>query len=225
MMQGISIVFVPLITVAFGCSSAHPPAAAAEYRTLGRDPRRDTDRARSLNDRAADAIRQGNYAEGEKLLRDALAADVMFGPAHNNLGKVYFAQKNLYLAAWEFTYAAKLMKDQPEPRNNLGLVFEASGKFDEAVAEYTEARKVKSDNAEFLGNEARARLRRGDRDAQVRELLEHLIAVDTRPAWIEWARQRLTLLNASQSFQRQQIRDSKKDDKNAHCRAQDDSPR
>jgi Tfp pilus assembly protein PilF len=206
MTQAISILLVLLITFAFGCSSAHPPTtAAAEYHTLGHDPRRDTDRARSLNDRAADAIRQGNYAEGEKLLRDALAADVMFGPAHNNLGKIYFAQKNLYLAAWEFTYAAKLMKDQPEPRNNLGLVFEACGKFDEAVAEYTEARKVKSDNAEFLGNEARARLRRGDRDAQVRELLDHLIAVDNRPAWIEWARHRLMLLNA-QPYQTQQKR-------------------
>jgi Flp pilus assembly protein TadD len=205
MMQAISIVFVLLITVAFGCSSAHPPAdAAADYQTVGKDPRRDTDRARSLNDRAADAIRQGNYAEGEKLLRAALAADVMFGPAHNNLGKVYFAQKNLYLAAWEFTYAAKLMQHQPEPRNNLGLVFEASGKFDEAVAEYAEARKLESDNPEFLGNEARARLRRGDADAQVRELLGRLTAVDTRPAWIEWARLRLMLLNASQSVQRQQ---------------------
>jgi Flp pilus assembly protein TadD len=204
MMQAISILVVLLITAGFGCSGAHPPAAAAGYNTLGRDSHRDTDRARSLNDRAADAIRHGNYAEGEKLLRAALVADVMFGPAHNNLGKVYFAQKNLYLAAWEFTYAAKLMNHQPEPRNNLGLVFEACGKLDEAVGEYTEARKLESDNAEFLGNEARARLRRGDHDAQVRELLDKLIAVDTRPAWLEWARQRLTLLNASQSFQNQQ---------------------
>jgi Flp pilus assembly protein TadD len=198
-MRRLPILCPLLITVAIGCSSAHPSAAAdADYHTLGKDRHRDTDRARSLNDRAADAIRHGNYAEGEKLLRAALAADVMFGPAHNNLGKVYFAQKNLYLAAWEFTYAAKLMQHQPEPRNNLGLVFEASGKFDEAVAEYTEARKLESDNAEFLGNEVRARLRRGDHDAQVRELLDQLIAVDTRPAWIEWARQRLTLLSATQ---------------------------
>jgi Tfp pilus assembly protein PilF len=194
-----------LFTVAFGCSTARPPTdPATEYHTLGKDPRRDTDRARSLNDGAADAIRQGNYAEGEKRLRAALAADVLFGPAHNNLGKVYFAQKKLYVAAWEFTYAAKLMKHQPEPRNNLGLVFEASCKFDEAVAEYTAARKLESDNPEFLGNEVRARLRRGDHDAQVRELLDQLISVDTRPAWIEWARDRLTLLNVSQPVQRQQ---------------------
>jgi Tfp pilus assembly protein PilF len=196
---------ISVVLLTLGCSSSHPPANAnADYHTLGRDPRRDTDRARDLNDRAADAIRRGDYAEGEKLVRAALAADVMFGPAHNNLGKIYFAQKNLYLAAWEFTYAAKLMKHQPEPRNNLGLVFEASGKFDEAVAEYTEARKLESDNAEILGNECRARLRRGDHDAHVRELLDQLIAVDTRPAWIEWARDRLTLLKASQSSQEQQ---------------------
>jgi Flp pilus assembly protein TadD len=204
MIKAISILFVLPITVAFGCSSARRATDAAEYHTLGRDPHRDTDRARSLNDRAADAISHGNYTEGEKLLRSALAADVMFGPAHNNLGKVYFAQRNLYLAAWEFTYAAKLMKNQPEPRNNLGLVFEASGKCDAAVAEYIEARKLQTDNVEFLGNEVRARIRRGDQDAQVRGLLDRLIAIDTRPDWVEWARHRLTLLNAAQSFQRRQ---------------------
>jgi hypothetical protein len=35
------------------------------------------------------------------------------GPAHNNLGIVYYRQKKYYLAAWEFQYAAKLMAYSP----------------------------------------------------------------------------------------------------------------
>jgi hypothetical protein len=31
------------------------------------------------------------------------------GPAHNNLGIVYYRRKKYYLAAWEFQYAARLM--------------------------------------------------------------------------------------------------------------------
>jgi hypothetical protein len=30
------------------------------------------------------------------------------GPAHNNLGIVYYRQKKYYLAAWEFQHAARL---------------------------------------------------------------------------------------------------------------------
>jgi Tfp pilus assembly protein PilF len=183
-----------------GCSTA-PRPAEDEYQTLGKNVGRETERARALNDRAAELINNGNYPDAQKLLKEALAADVMFGPAHNNLGKVYYTQKNLYLAAWEFTYAAKLMKHQPEPRNNLGLVFEASGKLDDAVSEYSEARKLEPENPQFLGNEARARVRRGERGPEVRELLDQIVSLDSRPAWLEWARDQLHLLKASQNWQ------------------------
>src|SRR4029453_19576722 len=110
----------------------------------------------------------------EAELKSALAADVMCGPAHNNLGKVYYHQHKLYLAAWEFQYAMKLMPNVPEPRNNLGLVFESAGKLDDAVASYDEARGLEPDNVQFIGNLARARVRRGDDDAGVRDLLRQL---------------------------------------------------
>src|SRR3982750_833259 len=86
-----------------------------------------TELARQENDRAFALIQQGKYAEAEPILNRAVAADVTFGPAHNNLGLVYFhmwmqgrdegkphAEKSkspgagstsLYAAAREFDYA------------------------------------------------------------------------------------------------------------------------
>ena len=123
----------------------------------------------------------GDYAGAEQVLRDALLKDVMFGPAHNNLGLVYFHQAHLYLAAWEFQYAVKLMPNQPEARNNLGLVLEAGGKLDQAVDSYEQAMKAEPDNGQFVGNCVRARVRRGETGIEMRELLEKLIMVDSRP--------------------------------------------
>jgi Flp pilus assembly protein TadD len=122
---------------------------------------------------------------------------VMYGPGHNNLGKVYYHQSKLYLAAWEFQYAAKLMPNVPEPRNNLGLVFESAGKLDDAVGSYGEAMRLEPDNVQFIGNLARARVRRGDRDGEVRELLGKLVLRETRPRWAEWAREQLSALSVS----------------------------
>jgi Flp pilus assembly protein TadD len=120
----------------------------------------------------------------------------MYGPAHNNLGKAYFHQDKLYLAAWEFQYAMKLMPNTPEPRNNLGLVFESAGKLDDAVASYDEAMRLEPDNVQFIGNLARARVRRGDRDDDLRELLDKLVMRETRPDWADWARGQLATMKA-----------------------------
>jgi Flp pilus assembly protein TadD len=181
-----------------GCAS-NPKANEASYDTLGKDPQRDTERAKTLNARAISLIEKGDLSAAEPILKEALVADVMYGPAHNNLGKVYYNEGRLYLAAWEFSYAAKLMQHQPEPRNNLGLVFEASGKIDQAVQEYGEALRLEPDNPEFIGNTARARLRRGDKEKEVKELLAKLVLRDSRPAWVEWAREWLNRLKAPES--------------------------
>ena len=106
-----------------GCHGSRRKAAGDEYRTLGKEPKRDSDLARDENARAIALLEERDWEGAERALRAALAADVMHGPAHNNLGKVYYHQGKLYLAAWEFQYAAKLMPNQPEPKNNLGLVF------------------------------------------------------------------------------------------------------
>jgi Flp pilus assembly protein TadD len=177
-----------------GCASGNRSRDASKsgYETLGAEPQRQTDSAQLDNARAVELMNQGKYDEAESVLKSALTADVMHGPAHNNLGKVYYHQGRLYLAAWEFQYAAKLMPHQPEPLNNLGLVFEAAGKLDDAVTSYGKAMSFEPDNPQFIGNLARARVRRGEGDdADVRELLSKLVMRDTRPDWVEWARRRL----------------------------------
>jgi Tfp pilus assembly protein PilF len=196
----LSFLLLPLLVASplwLGGCAANPKANDASYDTLGKDPQRDTERAKTLNARAIPLIEKGDLNAAEPILKEALVADVMYGPAHNNLGKVYYNQGRLYLAAWEFSYAAKLMQHQPEPRNNLGLVFEASGKIDQAVQEYGEALRLEPDNPQFIGNTARARLRRGDKDHEVKELLSKLVVRDSRPDWVEWAREWLTRLRAS----------------------------
>lgn len=185
-----------LLLLVVGCASKKPPEAP-NYQTVGRDPRRDTETARVENNKALTQIDKGEWTKAEDSLKKALAADVMFGPAHNNLGKIYYRQNKLYLAAWEFEYAAKLMPHQAEPKNNMGLVFEAAGKWNDAVDNYTQALSIEPENPEVIGNAARARIRRGDADAEVRRLLEKLVMVDTRPQWVSWAKRRLVMIPES----------------------------
>jgi Flp pilus assembly protein TadD len=176
-----------------GCAASAKKDADA-YETIGRDPRRDADLARRENSRAVMLVDKGDYDGAENALKAALSADIMCGPAHNNLGKVYFRQKKLYLAAWEFQYAMKLMPNQPEPPNNLGLVFEATGKLDDAADSYAKAITLEPDNVQVMGNLARAHIRRGDRDETVRALLQKLVLRETRADWLAWERSTLSQL-------------------------------
>src|SRR5206468_4004250 len=117
--------------------------------------------------RGAALLDNGDFQAAETELKAALSADITCRPAHNNLGKVYFHQNKLYLAAWEFQYAMKLMPNQPEPPDNLGLVFEIAGKLDDAADSYARAVALEPENVHALGNLARAHVRRGDHDAAV----------------------------------------------------------
>jgi Tfp pilus assembly protein PilF len=198
--RAVEILVVTLALLAFGCQHTVPPTHHA-YETVGQDPRRNTDLAKQKNILAIAQIDQDKYSDAEKLLKEALDADVTYGPAHNNLGKVYYQEHKFYLAAWEFQYASKLMPDVPEPRNNLGLVLESVGKLDEAVGCYDEALKIGPDNPQFLGNDARARYRRGDRDEHLRSMLQDLLMRDTRSDWSAWAKEQLALMGNGVSTQ------------------------
>lgn len=176
-----------------GCSAAKRNREPTDYQTLSKDPRRDADAARQMNAVGMDHLAKGEHVEAERAFRDALKADITFGPAHNNLGKAYFHQGKLYLAAWEFQYAVKLMPSQPEPKNNLGMVFEAVGKLDDAVTWYGKAAADGPDDARVSSNLTRARIRRGDGGPEVRALLEQVVRHDDRPEWVAWAKEKLAL--------------------------------
>ena len=185
------------VSVMHGCASTtntiHGYASGGTYETRPDFRRANTDKARALNDRAVEHLRANELEQAETLLKQALTADVMFGPAHNSLGKVYFETGRFYLAAWEFEYASKLMPHQPEPRNNLGLVFETVDRLDRAVEHYRAALELGPDHPEILGNLARAQLVRGDHTSELREQLKDIVLKDARPEWRAWAREKLAL--------------------------------
>ena len=201
-MKQIHLTALVLITVALAASCTSTDAdLPGDYQTVADYPTRDTTAAERENAAAVALLEEGNYPQAEERIKKALKADITYGPAHNNLGKVYYLQEKYYLAAWEFRYAIKLMPHQPEPFNNLGLVFEAVGKLDEAVEQYEHALELQPDNPQIIGNTARARYRRGDRGQDVRKLLAELISKDTRPAWTDWAREKLAMISSKTSQQ------------------------
>lgn len=175
-----------------GCALIHSKEKR-DYRTVPASPNRDTERAKAENERAIGFCEKGKCDKAEKALQEALIADVTYGPAHNNLGKLYFSQGQYYLAAWEFEYAIKLMPERFEPLCNLGLVYETVGKLDEAVDFYSRAHGLQPKDPEVLGNLARARVRMGEPVAVVQPLLAELVFMDTRPAWVNWAKEQLAL--------------------------------
>jgi hypothetical protein len=65
---------------------------------------RNTVLAQELSSKAVDLI-HSDPVEAERLLRQALTADLFFGPAHNNLGVLYIEEGKLYEAASEFEWA------------------------------------------------------------------------------------------------------------------------
>jgi len=148
-------------------------------------------------ERAFQLIAEGKYSTAEPVLKEAIVYDPMYGPAHNDLGLVYFRLNRLYDAAWEFEDAAKLMPRQPEPQNNLGLVLEQAEQLKEALAAYSKAYELEPSNPEYIGNLARAHVRLGDKDDETRKLLQELVLRDTRPDWSDWARANLLRLRGS----------------------------
>ena len=165
-----------------------------DYATVAASPDRDTAAARRHTRIATQLMEDDKLDDARKELKAALAADLFFGPAHNNLGSLYLKQKRYYLAAWEFQYAAKLMPNQAEPRNNLGMVFETVGRLDEAQQWYDKALALSPEAVEIAANLARIHTRKNINDERTRQLLAMVVMKDQRSEWVEWARQRLALI-------------------------------
>jgi tetratricopeptide (TPR) repeat protein len=167
----------------------------ATYETIYVDPQHDTEQARKHHAESLAALKHGHIEKAEKHLQEALIADVEFGPAHNNLGQIYFDRKRFYEAAWEFEYASRLMPERAEPLSNLGLVYETVNRFPEAIASFEAARAISPENPEILANLARVRIRSGERTPETAQLLREIEFRDPRVEWRMWARE---LLHTSQ---------------------------
>jgi Tfp pilus assembly protein PilF len=184
-----------------GCASSQQRRDERNYRTVQAEPGRNTEAARRINQQGLEHLKQERLDEAAKHFHDALAEDVEFGPAHNNLGKVYYQQKKWYKAAWEFEYARKLMPKRAEPYNNLAMVLEHGGELDRAIKQYKKAVGLAPRNMTYLGNLARAMIKRGDRTPQVRRYLQRLLEHDTRPKWLTWAQRQLATMDPQASSQ------------------------
>lgn len=177
-----------LLTVLLGAACASDPPVGPY--TPPSSASRDTARAQELNREAADLLDTAPV-QAEALLREALTADLFFGPAHNNLGVLFLEQGKLYEAAGEFEWAKKLMPGHPDPRVNLALVMERAGRVDEALAGYGAALEVWPGYLPALQGIASLTLRAGDQnDPRLRGWLEE-VALRGEGAWKEWARNQI----------------------------------
>ena len=162
-----------------GCSSSPGPYTSAH------EIDRDTAKAERITREAADLV-WTDPAKAESLLRDALTADLYHGPAHNNLGVIFFEQGRLYEAANEFEWARKLMPGHPDPRLNLGLALEQGGRVDEAIQAYESALTIVPEHLETMQALTRCRLRYGRQSDGLNEMLA-MIRMRGDAQWASWA--------------------------------------
>jgi Flp pilus assembly protein TadD len=171
-----------------GCRSGASP-----YTTQSETSRNPLE-AQRLTMKAADAIeaKPPKLESAEKLLREALSADLYHGPAHNDLGVIYLKQGKLYEAAGEFEWARKLMPGHPDPRMNLALTLERAGRVDDALKTYASALEVYPGHVPTLQAMTRLQLRRNRTDDRTNQNLRELTLAGETPEWREWAQRQLS---------------------------------
>ena len=140
------------------------------------------------------AMQQCNYALAETYFKQSIQLDETYAPAYNNLGRIYFQRGDNRRATEAFSLAMEFMPGRPEPVNNMGLVYETAGMLDKAIDFYWQARELSPDNPEYIANSLRARIRRGDRGAEIQADLQALRLIEHRPEWTAWVDDNLALL-------------------------------
>jgi len=169
-------------------SSCRSPSSSPYRSSAPAD--RNTVEAEELTREAADLI-DSDLEEAEALLRRALAADIFFGPAHNNLGVVFLKRKMLYEAANELEWARKLMPGHPDPKLNLAITLEQAGRGEEAIAEYTAALEVYPGYLPAIQGLARAAVRDGREEARLEAWRRRIALESPEPGWSAWGRAKL----------------------------------
>jgi len=136
--------------------------------------------------------------KAERLLREALTADLFHGPAHNNLGVIFLIRGELFEAAQEFEWARKLLPGLADPRLNLALTLEKAGRIDEALGEYRAALEVYPGHIQTIQAMTRCRVRHRpseiQEDPEVEADLREIALRGENERWREWARERLAVM-------------------------------
>ncbi|MBK8172696.1 MAG: tetratricopeptide repeat protein [Sandaracinaceae bacterium] len=147
---------------------------------------RSTTKAEELNREGADLIASDPARAEALLLRDALTADLYFGPAHNNLGVVFLNAGKLYEAANEFEWARKLMPGHPDPRVNLGICLERAGRVDDALESYDAALQVSPGYLPAIQGATLAAIHSGRDDARLTGWLHEIAMRAEGEGWKSW---------------------------------------
>jgi Tfp pilus assembly protein PilF len=185
-------VMTALVSIALaGCAASRQPSPYAPLSEGARDPAE----AQRLTLEAAELL-QTDPGHAERLLREALSADIWHGPAHNNLGVVHLQKTppELYEAASEFEWARKLMPGHPDPRMNLALTLERAGRIDEALATYETALEVYPNHMQTMQALARLQIRAGKTNQRTSDMLQEITLAGDNEQWRSWARERLVSL-------------------------------
>jgi Tfp pilus assembly protein PilF len=183
-----------LLASALCCTIAGAPGCRATRTSSPYSPQaeaqRDSLKAQRLTQEGAELIPK-NPQKAEKLLREALTADLYHGPAHNNLGVLYLNQGTLYEAAGEFEWARKLMPGHPDPRMNLAVTLERAGRTTEALAQYRSALGVYPDHLPTIQAMTRLQCLSGRRDGGTAANLREIALRGETESWRKWAAARL----------------------------------
>lgn len=191
MMQRHTTIAVLMLAAALagGCATTEGPSSQSPYLS-GTPVTRSPVRAEELTQEAMAHV-EDDPARAASLLREALAADLYHGPAHNNLGILHLRSGRLYEAANEFEWARRLMPGHPDPRLNLGIVLERAGLIDDALEAYAAALEVYPDHIESTQALVRARLKYDRPHDATPRMLEQVALRGSNPVWRAWARTRL----------------------------------
>jgi tetratricopeptide (TPR) repeat protein len=172
-----------------GCSSLAPPSCD-DLIGLAKGGSR---ASRVHQHKGVKLVDHGKLPAAAKAFEKAIALNRNNGTAHNNLGLVYFQQRRFADAAAEFDIAAQLLPEDPTPWNNLGMTLEATGRGLESLEFYSQAYELAPTNPLYLGNFVRTRIRLGENDDTVIDQLKELQFIETRPDWLDWIADQLTL--------------------------------
>jgi Tfp pilus assembly protein PilF len=169
------------------CSACSSPQPIGPYSTTTAE-NRDESKAAQLT-RDAVAVADHDAEKAETLLREALTSDLYHGPAHNDLGVLFFRHGKLYEAANEFEWARKLMPGSPDPRLNLALVLERAGQTKEAFAAFDSALEAAPEHVPTMQAYARLAVREGRHDEKTANALKLVALRGEDEAWRRWAQQ------------------------------------
>ncbi len=143
------------------------------------------------NNRGLRYFSKGKIAKAESHFQRALNSDPRSAAAHNNVGNMHLARRELYQAAWEFQRASELAPNRIEPLINLGLVHEEADRLEEAADYYRRALETSPNDPVAAGNLARTLIKLEADPSDVNALLRHLVFIDSRPDWVQWAEELL----------------------------------